>query len=189
MSIKQTSTSKVPDRRVVRTRKAIRDAFVKMMFKDGYSSISATKIAAEANISRSTFYQHYTDCDALLSESIGGLFEDLASACLRHNGKVTIEQLCAHFWQGRHLTRDILTGQSGTKLTQLLADKFLANLIQDKANRRQAEGLAIFLAAGNIGVLLGWLTGRVQGNADEIAMLIHGASFCAANAPSQNDAV
>lgn len=46
------------DRRVVRTRKAIREAFFKLMEDQDYHKITIASIAREADIDRKTFYLH-----------------------------------------------------------------------------------------------------------------------------------
>ena len=44
------------DRRVVRTRKAIREAFFKLMENQDYHKITIASVAREADIDRKTFY-------------------------------------------------------------------------------------------------------------------------------------
>ena len=48
------------DRRVVRTRKAIREAFFKLMENQDYHKITIASVAREADIDRKTFYLHYS---------------------------------------------------------------------------------------------------------------------------------
>ena len=55
-----------PDRRRRKTRKLILNAFFKLMQTTPYRKIRISRIAEEADISRSTFYQHFEGKDALL---------------------------------------------------------------------------------------------------------------------------
>ena len=55
-----------PDRRLRRTRKLIQNALFKLMQTTPYRKIRISQIAEEADISRSTFYQHFETKDALL---------------------------------------------------------------------------------------------------------------------------
>ena len=56
------------DRRVVRTKQAIHDAFKKLIVESDYSKITVSAIAREANINRKTFYLHYDSAEDVLDE-------------------------------------------------------------------------------------------------------------------------
>lgn len=65
------------DLRVLKTRKAIKEAFLKLIQTKGYEKITIQDIAEEAMINRNTFYLHYVDkpslMESLCEESIGKL--------------------------------------------------------------------------------------------------------------------
>lgn len=70
---KQTGTTRrggKVDRRVVKTRAAIRSAFRKLVKEHGLSKVTVSSLAREADIDRKTFYLHY--------DSIGDLVDDEA---------------------------------------------------------------------------------------------------------------
>ena len=56
------------DLRVVKTKEAIRAAFLTLLDATDYNDITVTAIANEARISRKTFYQHYASIGQLLQE-------------------------------------------------------------------------------------------------------------------------
>ena len=65
------------DLRVLRTRKAIRDAFCSMIMEMDYQDITIKELTRRAMINRNTFYLHYESMDALLrelQEEIAGTF-------------------------------------------------------------------------------------------------------------------
>lgn len=68
------------DRRIVRTRAAMRKALIDLLIDTNYEKITITALAQKADIDRKTFYTHYS--------SIGDLFEDtlrcLAAEVLQH---------------------------------------------------------------------------------------------------------
>lgn len=65
------------DRRTEKTRQAIIDAFVKLTNKSGYEKISVKDIIQEANVGRSTFYDHFETKDELARAICYALFEHI----------------------------------------------------------------------------------------------------------------
>lgn len=63
-----TNTAAKPkvDRRVLKTRKAIEDAFERLIVNTEYDKITVSALANEANINRKTFYLHYKSVDDVL---------------------------------------------------------------------------------------------------------------------------
>ena len=58
------------DLRVVKTRRAIRNAFEDILKQKPYTQITVTAIAEKACINRNTFYAHYDSVDDLLEETV-----------------------------------------------------------------------------------------------------------------------
>ncbi|MBB3114760.1 AcrR family transcriptional regulator [Paenibacillus phyllosphaerae] len=71
------------DRRINRTRVALKRAFIELILDKGYDAITIMDIAQRADYNRGTFYKHYTDKDDLLmairEEILDGLSEALLS--------------------------------------------------------------------------------------------------------------
>src|SRR5215216_6296836 len=63
------------DRRIQRTRKALRTALLELIKEKGYDAISIEEITDRANLGRATFYLHYKDKEELLLEE----FRDMAN--------------------------------------------------------------------------------------------------------------
>ena len=62
------TNGKHEDLRIVKTKKAIRETFEKMICEMDYEEISIKELTARAEINRKTFYLHYQDLDELLCE-------------------------------------------------------------------------------------------------------------------------
>jgi AcrR family transcriptional regulator len=56
------------DRRIQRTRQALRTALLQLIKEKGYDAISIEEITERANVGRATFYLHYKDKEDLLLE-------------------------------------------------------------------------------------------------------------------------
>ncbi len=71
------SDGKQVDRRVRRTRKQLREALIQLILDKGYAHITVQDITDAADLSRATFYLHYSDKDELLTNSLEEMFNDL----------------------------------------------------------------------------------------------------------------
>jgi AcrR family transcriptional regulator len=67
-----------PDRRVQRTKQALRKALLELIKEKGYDSISVEEITQRANLGRATFYLHYKDKEDLLVDEFSELANERA---------------------------------------------------------------------------------------------------------------
>lgn len=58
------------DRRVLKTRKALFDAFDRLVRVKDYDKITISELAREADIDRKTFYLHYASIDELIDDKV-----------------------------------------------------------------------------------------------------------------------
>lgn len=66
------------DRRALRTKKMIKNAFSELLEEKGFNDLSITDITTRADINRGTFYLHYTDKFDLLEQIENEVIENLA---------------------------------------------------------------------------------------------------------------
>jgi AcrR family transcriptional regulator len=65
------------DPRILRSRRMLMEALVRLLNKKEFEDISVQEIADEATLNRATFYLHYTDKNALLQAMTAARFGDL----------------------------------------------------------------------------------------------------------------
>ncbi len=70
------------DRRIQKTRKALHEALISLMYSQRYDAILIQDILDRANVGRSTFYAHFRGKDELLVDGLDGLRELLRNAQL-----------------------------------------------------------------------------------------------------------
>jgi AcrR family transcriptional regulator len=71
------ATARKTDRRVIRTRRLLRDALFALILEEGIDAVTIEEITDRADLGRTTFYLHYRDKEDLLLQSIGELVDDL----------------------------------------------------------------------------------------------------------------
>src|SRR6185369_11156012 len=75
------------DARVRRTRDALGDGLVALMQEKPFDSITVQDVLDRANVSRATFYTHYSDKDDLLMSDAEEFFEMISNALSEHNDR------------------------------------------------------------------------------------------------------
>jgi AcrR family transcriptional regulator len=73
------------DRRIIRTKMAIREALVVLMKEKGFDVLSVKDITELANINRGTFYLHYRDKFDLLEQTQAEIIRDIEKIILTAN--------------------------------------------------------------------------------------------------------
>lgn len=103
------------DRRVLKTKAALRDAMLALMAPRGWDEMTIQEICDKANVGRSTFYVHYQSKDDLLSEAINDLRDMLAfqSAELDKPEFHFLSGLLEHMAQEREVFRAAIGRRSG----------------------------------------------------------------------------
>lgn len=77
-----TTLTKKTDRRVLRTRKAIMNAFDRLISDKGVDKITVSAIAREADIDRKTFYLHYKSIDDLANHKTEEALEQVLATLM-----------------------------------------------------------------------------------------------------------
>lgn len=70
----------MPDRRIVKTKAAIREAFISLLDQKRLEDITVTELAKEADIQRKTFYLHYNNINEIVEEIEQVVVEMIADA-------------------------------------------------------------------------------------------------------------
>lgn len=163
------------DRRRQRTRDAIRKAFISLAVKRRYDEFSTTELIATAKIGKSTFYEHYRGKDDVLRSLMEGMLGELAHAATGQLGPARLRFLVSHFWSNRRLGKSVF----GPPLVQPIRRR-LAELIEDALCKQPRKtgptkrARALYIAAGQIGVLHAWLSGDLSADIDEVVAALAG---------------
>ena len=150
------------DRRQKRTRDAIRQAFISLATNRRYDDFSVRDLIEQADIGRSTFYEHYRGKDDVLRALMDGMLTELADATSGAVPEEKLGGLIAHFWGNRRLGKAVFGPQLAPAVRRRLAE-----LIEDRTGATRVR--ATLLAAGQVGLLSAWLSGEVSAAPEEVA--------------------
>ena len=156
------------DRRVRRTRKALRDALVELILEKGYAAVTVGDIADRADVGRTTFYAHFTDKDDLLLSG----FAEMHEAPMKASAVTGIGRLAAlardmvtHADQERRLYRAVF-GYGGAGPLQARLAGELASFLEDELGRAYPEAppakvtmAARMATTAFLGLIAWWLDG------------------------------
>ncbi len=92
---KQTKTL---DRRVIKTRTAIREALKSLVVAKGFKGVSISSIAREANIDRKTFYLHYESIDDLVESLIKEHLTEVSEVITRLPSEANLKEALSIFF-------------------------------------------------------------------------------------------
>lgn len=108
------------DRRIRRSRNALRDAVLELVTERPYDKITVADILRRADVSRGTFYSHYADRDALFIDATDqltdGLIEAMVAGAAKETAALTgeaVRTLFCHAFDHRATYRSMLDGAAG----------------------------------------------------------------------------
>ena len=167
------------DRRVQRTRDALRVALMHLMVEVGWDAIDVQSLCQHANIGRSTFYQHYANKEELLKANFESLRMGLLAEARRqteHTGSLAfVPGLVAHVFEAQDVFRALVGRRSG----QYVQDRFrelLVQLVRADASAKpsrtwQADAQAHYLGGALFEMLVWWLGHNRPQRPQDIAAL------------------
>lgn len=170
------------DRRVVRTRRLLRDALMELILEDGYDAVTVRSIAERANVGRATFYLHYPGGkEELLLSNLETIYDELVERIkpfkrdLTLSGKPHASQAAfEHAAEHRDLYLVILHGQGAAAIAQRIR-KYLAGVIEEDLKALAAESLlpleivATYMAGSLVTLITWWLESDMPHSAEYMA--------------------
>ncbi|WP_098746066.1 TetR/AcrR family transcriptional regulator [Paenibacillus sp. EZ-K15] len=130
------SSNKMTDRRIVRSKEALKQALLSLLSQKSFSSISITEIVELANYNRGTFYTHYDNKEALLDDILTPLMEELIASFRAPYGEADvfhIDELPANavkIFDHIHQNADVYTALFKSDVLPLVRDKMFSALKQ-----------------------------------------------------------
>ncbi|BCO26616.1 hypothetical protein MIZ03_1499 [Rhodoferax lithotrophicus] len=158
-----TDTKTELDRRVLKTKAALRDAMLSLMAPKGWDEMTIQEICDAANVGRSTFYVHYRSKDDLLSEGMNDLRDMLAGQAtkLAEPGLHFLTGLLAHMAEQREVFKAAIGRRSGHGVVRRFKE-MVFQLVEIELKRRhhpaaKSPWVARFVAGGIVDAMAWWV--------------------------------
>ncbi len=148
-----------PDRRVNRTRALLLASFDRLFLTRGYNDVRVRGLTANADVGRSTFYEHFEGKEELLEHSVARVMTQLAAT----TASGAFEDALIHVCTQRSLAGELMQGSARAIVVRVLARKLEAYLTDD-ARRSAAVPiaplpfLAVSLAHAQLEAVDAWLS-------------------------------
>jgi len=142
------------------SRAALMSAFNELVVTERYTDFGVSEIVHKADVSRSTFYEHFKSKDDLLRQSLSRVIAPLAATCDAHYDSPLLLFMVEHLRENRTLALGLINGPSSKQVIALFASLIEERLAVRSGRRKQVP---LFLAAAQIaesqvGLLRAWLS-------------------------------
>jgi AcrR family transcriptional regulator len=157
------------DRRVRKTRVALRHALVRLVLQNGWENVSVQDVCDEADIARSTFYAHFADKENLLLSA----FDDLHATMRAVDHAEPFAFLVPLFEHAREnidLYRAVAGGNSGAQMVWRFKDVLAGLVAETVPPGRHQSRLVRFVTGGIMESLREWIDGGCRDHAPELAL-------------------
>lgn len=173
-----------PDPRPDQTRWAIIDSFNQKLLSEPYERIQVDRVAGDAGVGRSTFYDHFRNKDEVLRHAAAHPLGKLADAVLEEPGLEALRWVLEHFWENRAMARRMLSGDTAATLHDTLGA-----LIRERLERRGAGATRIppalaaaQIAGAQLGLVRAWVDGEARCDASSLAAAVRASSLALVDA-------
>lgn len=175
------------DLRIVKTKKGIHEALLKLLNKKALSQIKVTELCKEAQINRGTFYFHYTQIGDVFSEFFEEIIQDLKASYNEPYKRIGKEKFSVHMLDP-HMVRifhhvkkyedfyKIVFSQNvSSSYYYMLFDEVRANLITDEVHSDSKfanDFLFSYQANAIIGMIIEWSRRDFKETAEEMSVYL-----------------
>ncbi|MDQ0246132.1 AcrR family transcriptional regulator [Bacillus fengqiuensis] len=184
------------DRRVVRTKRLVRDALTELMEEKGFEGITVRDLTEKADINRGTFYLHYRDKYDLLEQSENEILEeiqefmkklnpnDIVNANLRNEPLPFVVKLFEYIKENGRFMKLILGPQGDPAFQVKLKDFMKVNFLQKIGTVSKEEDMLVpvdyllaYVTSAHLGVMQQWLADDMKQSPQEMALILATMTF------------
>lgn len=185
------------DRRVKRTKKALRDALFELLETKAMNQITVTELTTLADVNRATFYFYYTDLNDMVDQIQNETYQtfmNVLSESIPDIGTVEgfaeyANRLLIFCKEHETLCKFIINNDANNQLykkMQTLMLKNISNSTDVYADNNPAKYSTSYVLSGVTGILTEWLNDGMTIPTEEIASYIANVYFNGSNKTNFN---
>ena len=164
-----------PDRRIQRTRLALREALIDLMTERGWDETNIRDLCERANVGRSTFYQHFQSKEELLVGSFDDLRIWLTSHAVEYGNRSSpmpfVRGLIEHVQEQRALFHRVIGRRSGHVVQKRFREIVIKMVKESGAIQNtgwQLDATASYIAGALVELLAWWVDSGTEQSVEEI---------------------
>lgn len=176
------------DKRSLKTKKAIINAFTKLMMEKDISNITVKELAEAADIHRVTFYSHFEDVYDLFNyvqnEMLKNI-ESVISSSVSYNYQNTFKQLIELIYEKQNISKMLLCGPNSIfyqkQLCNLIEQKYLEISLYEEHERQIPElwyYIGRYHTQGNIAAIVKWAEEDFMYPKEKLITLLTAIDLC-----------
>ncbi|MFD0590989.1 TetR/AcrR family transcriptional regulator [Paenibacillus sp. GCM10027627] len=163
------------DRRIVRSKLALKESLLTLMSEKSFSAISITEIVERANYNRGTFYTHYENKEALLDDVISELIDELVESFRAPYGDVDVfrvDELSANsvkIFEHIHDRASVYTTLFHSEVLPLIKEKMFTTIkklsseeLEQETDSINRELLMVYSIHALMGLVFHWIESGFQ---------------------------
>lgn len=166
------------DPRPKRSQRALAEALLELLDERDLARITPGEVASRAGVSRSTFYLHFTDVQALAVVACTEQFDELLAVAPTEriddleDLRAQLRQFFSHIQSNTRLYLALLGPGGSAEVSNHLRDRLSSVILQavpPAGEQPVSRSGATFLAGGLVAVAQTWLEGEGRETAEELA--------------------
>jgi AcrR family transcriptional regulator len=181
------------DRRIIRSKKALREAVIELMEKRGFEGFTVNDLCEQADLNRGTFYNHFKDKDDLLATFENEVMDDLdilqdkmkdlnlSDIVIGQSRGIPLPflvELFDYLKQEGDFLHAVLGPGGDVGFGPRLRDSVCTHLIQSILHEKYRHDptafvnyYVAFFASAYLGIIIRWLETGMQESSEEMALI------------------
>ena len=173
--------AKAEYRSSIRSKNLIKKALAKLIHEKELAKITVSDIIREADISRGTFYAHFSDVNAVVNQIESEEMKNLMDFVdrygfenIRTSPQKFVTLVCEYMQRDmdyyRMLAQSNILNNFLWRLVYVYYERLLEKVLSDQpdTDRNEADLYLIYITSGAKTVVLSWLNGEIKGSPEQI---------------------
>lgn len=166
--------NKKDNRRVVMTKRIIKDVFIEMLEKKSIQKIYVRELCVKADINRSTFYKYYESQYDLLAEIENDLLIEIEEKCKDTDNTKGLNNILQYISRNKKTYKVVFNANIDSMFPKKLLNlPIITEIMNNKlVNKNENKYKKIYILEGGYHVILKWLNNDCRESPEEITRLV-----------------